>query len=316
MLFTCNACGARNQVERLVSEAESCACGSSVRVRALIHLLSMELFGQSLPLPAFPPLRALRALGMTDKDSYSGTLAEKFSYINTHYDREPRFDFTEVHLDLAGAYDFILSADVLEHVAPPAERAMEEICRLLKPDGFLVGTVPCHAGAQTREHFPDLHEYRVIALGDSQVLVNRRRDGGLEIRDHLTFHGGTGSTLEMRQFSAPAQNNKLTASGFRDVTFLMEEVPEAGILLDSDVSLPFIARKQDFRWDRVARSQIVDLWRTAETRLRWEQDCGAILEAQIAMASRSRWVRLGQRLGLGPKFGPFPRKLAGAPPEQ
>src|SRR5579871_1608766 len=106
--FTCNACGALNQIDRFSTEEASCACGSNVRVRALIHLLSMELFGQSLPLPGFPALRALRALGMTDKDSYSGRLAEKFDYTNTYYDREPRFDFTETHAGLAGTYDFII----------------------------------------------------------------------------------------------------------------------------------------------------------------------------------------------------------------
>ena len=314
--FTCNVCGARNQAEKIVAEGESCACGSSVRVRALIHLLSMELFGQRLALTEFPQLRGLRALGMTDKESYAGRLAEKFDYTNTYYDREPKFDFTQPHAELAGAYDFIISADVLEHVAPPPERAMEEVCRLLKPDGFLVGTAPCHKGDQTREHFPELHEFRVITLGDAPVLVNRRRDGSLEVHDHLIFHGGTGSTLEMRQWAAPELQSKLAASGFREVCPLTEDVPEAGILFDADVSVPFLARKEEFRWDRVARSQMVDQWRAAERQLQWERECGAILEEQILMATRSRWVRIGEKLGMGPKFGPFPRKLGsgeGAP---
>lgn len=305
--FVCNICGARNEVEHFATEPASCACGSNVRVRVLIHLLSMELFGQSLPLIEFPKLRALRALGMTDKESYSGTLAEKFDYTNTYLDREPRFDFTENHAELAGAYDFIVSADVLEHVSPPAERAMEEVCRLLKPHGFLVGTVPCHSGTQTLEHFPELHEYRVVSLGDSTILVNRRRDGGLEVRDQLIFHGGTGSTLEMRQFAAPELRNQLIASGFREVSFLTEDIPGAGIWFDADVSVPFIARKEAFTWDRIARSQIVDQWRDSEAQLRWERECAAILEAQIKMASHSKWVQLGRIFGVGPKFGPFPK---------
>ena len=95
-----------------------------MRLRALIHLLSVELFGRSLPLPGFPKLKAIRGLGMSDKDCYNGLLAEKFDYTNTFYDREPRLDFTESHPELAGQYDFILSADVLEHIAPPVERAL------------------------------------------------------------------------------------------------------------------------------------------------------------------------------------------------
>ena len=39
--FTCNICGADNEVERFASEPATCACGSNVRLRALIHLLSI-----------------------------------------------------------------------------------------------------------------------------------------------------------------------------------------------------------------------------------------------------------------------------------
>jgi len=111
-------------------------------------------FGQSFPLVEFPKLKSIRALGMTDKQGYARLLADKFDYTNTYYDREPRFDFTESHPGLGGAYDFILSADVLEHVAPPVGRAIGEICRLLKPHGFLAATVPCAPGGEMRSIFP------------------------------------------------------------------------------------------------------------------------------------------------------------------
>src|SRR5438270_6461431 len=103
--FICNICGARNQVEQFATEPATCACGSNVRLRALIHLLSMELFGRTLVLADFPKLKAIRGLGMTDKECYASILAEKFDYTNTHYDREPRLDFTAQHPELAGAYD-------------------------------------------------------------------------------------------------------------------------------------------------------------------------------------------------------------------
>src|SRR5712692_7682310 len=175
--FTCNICGAHNRAEEFATEPASCNCGSNVRVRALIHLLSMELFGRSLILTEFPRLKAIRGLGMTDKACYAEILADKFDYANTYYDREPRFDFTAFHPQLSGAYDFILSADVLEHIAPPVGRALEEVCRLLKPHGFLGVTVYCNPSDELREHFPELHDYRILPLGDSVVLINRRRDG-------------------------------------------------------------------------------------------------------------------------------------------
>ena len=152
--FTCNICGADNHVEKFATEPASCACGSNVRLRALIHLLSMELFGQSIFAAKFPKIKAIRGLGMTDKPGYAEILADKFDYTNTHYDREPRFDFTELHPQLSGAYDFILSADVLEHIAPPVERALEEVCRLLKPHGFLGVTVFCNPPTRCASIFP------------------------------------------------------------------------------------------------------------------------------------------------------------------
>src|SRR5437763_16459600 len=159
-------------------------------------------------------MKAIRGLGMSDKECYDGLLAEKFDYTTTLYDREPRLDFTEPHPELAGQYDFILSADVLEHIAPPVERALLETHRMLKPHGCLGITVYCNPQDSLREHFPDLHEFRIVPLGDTSVLINRRRDGQLEIRDDLTFHGGSGATLEMREYGAAALRGQLLDAGF------------------------------------------------------------------------------------------------------
>jgi SAM-dependent methyltransferase len=311
--FTCNVCGSRNDTAGFATEPASCACGSNVRTRALVHLLSLELFGRSLILADFPRLRSIRALGMSDKQCYASLLQEKFDYRNTYYDREPRFDFSEPHSDLSGTLDFVVSADVLEHVAPPVENTMLEIHRLLKPHGFLVATVPCSAGETMRERFPDLHEYRIVPLGGAPVLVNRRRDGHLEVTDDLAFHGGFGATLEMRQFTVSALYGKLLDSGFRSVRFFNENVPELGILFDRDVSQPLIAvKEQPFALTGAARAEMVDLWRGAEDRA-WQNEQfaadaknaageNATLAARIRLASQSRWVRLGRAFGVGPKF--------------
>jgi len=300
--FTCNVCGAYNQVEEFATEPATCGCGSNVRVRALIRLLSMELFGQSLFLTEFPKLKAIRGLGMTDKEGYARILAEKFDYTNTHYDREPRFDFTEFHPQLAGMYDFILSSDVIEHIAPPIERALEEVCRLLKPHGFLGVTVYCNASDQMREHFPGLHQYRVVRLGDSAVLINRRQDGSLETAENLIFHGGSGATLEMREFGITELEAKLLAAGFREVHFLTDDLPEMGIFFDRDVSQPLIARKERFTADRCGWSQMVDFWRAAQGEATQAREQAILAETQIRLASESMWLRLGKKLGVGPKF--------------
>src|SRR6266699_2252236 len=127
MTFTCNICAQPNTIDTLDQEAASCAaCGSNVRLRALIYLLSKELFGEAFPLPAFPRLTRVKGLGLSDQLSYASRLSGKFDYTNTFYDRQPHLDITEPHPDRHGTFDFILSSDVFEHVAPPVERAFVE----------------------------------------------------------------------------------------------------------------------------------------------------------------------------------------------
>jgi SAM-dependent methyltransferase len=303
--FICNVCGSRNQIAEadFATEPESCACGSNVRTRALIHLLSIELFGRSLMLPDFPKLKSIRALGMSDKPCYASLLQEKFDYQNTFYDREPLVDFSKPHVDLYGTLDFVVSADVLEHVAPPVEATLTEVFRLLKPHGFLVATVPCSSDEILREHYPDLFEYRILPLGGAPVLVNRRRDGQLEVTGDLVFHGGEGATLEMRQFTAAALHEKLLATGFANPRFFNANVPEYGILFDQDVSQPLIAAKDEsFALAGAARAEIIDLWRGAEDRAWRDRQDLETLAARIHLASRSRWLRLGRAFGVGPRF--------------
>lgn len=296
--FVCNICGRLNEKEHFASEAASCECGSNVRIRALIHLLSLELFGESRLLVDFPVLKSIRGLGMSDQEGYAQILAEKFGYINTYYDRGPRMDFLASHPELYGGYDFILSADVLEHIAPPVDRALDEVCRLLKPRGFFALTVFCNPDDNLREHFPELHTYRTIALGDQMVLINQRVDGSLEIHGNLVFHGGSGATLEMREFGITALKQKLRSSGFCEVTLLTEDIPNWGILFDQDVSQPLIARKERFVLPEAALDERSVLnWDLAslhaEIRRLW---------AQNRMAQKSRWLKLGRKFGLGPDF--------------
>src|SRR5256886_10727072 len=254
--FVCNICGQQNSVTVLQHEESSCSgCGSNVRLRALVYLLATELFGDEFLLPEFPVLPAIRGLGLSDQASYACTLARKFDYINTYYDREPRLDITEAHPERYGTYDFILSSDVFEHIAPPVSRAFDEACKLLKPHGVLCLSVPFSLAESTAERFPELHEFALISLAGSPILINRTKDGALQIRDDLVFHGGVGATLEMRLFSQKDLRSNLIAAGFREVRFLSEPVPRFGIAYEGGWSLPMLARKQEFTFDRRATGQ-------------------------------------------------------------
>ena len=73
--------------------------------------------------------------------------------------------------------------------------------RLLKPGGLAIVTVPWRPGGATEEHFPRLHRWEVVGAGSDRVLRNITEDGQRETFDDLVFHGGDGTTLEMRVFS-------------------------------------------------------------------------------------------------------------------
>ena len=93
--FQFNICDARNDLppSQFGREVPTYAgCGSTVRRRALMRILSREIFGMHLRISDFPVLKGIRGLGMSDSLDYAQTLAEKFDYPNTYYDREPKFD--------------------------------------------------------------------------------------------------------------------------------------------------------------------------------------------------------------------------------
>lgn len=245
--FTCNLCGAGCACPRgeLGREVPSCAsCGSTVRTRAIVHLVSMAVFGRSLPLPAFPRRKDVRGAGLSDQDAYALGLADRFDYTNTWFHQPPRLDITAPGPEWLGRCDFLVSSDVFEHVVPPVSRAFEGARRVLRPGGTLVLTVPYSTETgQTLEHYPDLHEWSLQARADGGYTVhNRRRDGTDEQFHEPIFHGGPGTTLEMRLFAREALLADLRAAGFRDVRVADEEVPEYGIRWLLPWSLPVVAR--------------------------------------------------------------------------
>src|SRR3954453_6888874 len=218
--FRCNICGKACTAERalLAREKPSCAnCGSTVRWRSIIHVLSTELFGQSLMLPDFPHRPEIRGIGMTDWDGYAIPLAQKLGYTNTYYHAEPRLDIVAPSPELEGTLDFIVSSEVFEHIPPPISIAFENMRRPLKPGGVVIFSVPWGRHGRTIEHFPDLHDWRVEVVDGVHTLINRTRSGDVQSFDKLVFHGGPGTTLKMRQFSELSLREEFESAGFEKV---------------------------------------------------------------------------------------------------
>jgi SAM-dependent methyltransferase len=217
------------------------SCGSTPRFRAVVHALSLGLFGESLPIPRFPLRRDLRGLGLSDWGGYATRLATKLDYTNTFLHAEPRLDIAAIDSGLARTLDFLISSEVFEHVAPPVERAFANAGTLLKPGGILVLTVPYGLGAATIEHFPGLGDYElVIDRAGEQVLETHAPDGRVVRHGNLVFHGGPGATLEMRVFALGSLETHLREAGFHSIEVLSDEA-RFGVVWPEAWSRPILA---------------------------------------------------------------------------
>ncbi|WP_445492895.1 methyltransferase domain-containing protein [Rhodopseudomonas sp. RCAM05734] len=247
MDFQCNVCGTEVKncpVENIDREIASCpTCNSSVRIRSIAHLLSMALFGRSMPVTEFPADRSIVGIGLSDGLGYAQPIAERLGYTNTFFHQEPFFDICAPVGDRAGTCDFMISTEVFEHVAPPAQTAFQHAFDVLKPGGTLLLTVPFTNNPETVEHFPELDDYRTLQFGDEYVLVNRAVDGQYTMHRNLVFHGGPGTTLEMRVYSRSAVEKHLADAGFVDVQVFDQDIPKWGILHRYPWSLPIVATR-------------------------------------------------------------------------
>ncbi len=246
--FVCNVCGQRNHAVPLEHvqdrEYQSCGhCRSSLRMRSVMYTLSMELFGIPLVLPEFPVDNTVSGLGMSDWEGYSKGLEKKFAYTNTFYHTEPRLDIANVPEEATGKHRFLISSDVFEHIPVFAlDDAFRNSRRLLQKNGVFIFTVPFTKAVETQEHFPRLHDFRIIETKGKRFLYNRTAEGEEEIFDDLVFHGGEGMTLEMRMFSEQDLRQRLAEAGFSSIRIYSDHIPEFGILWPMDWAVPIAAR--------------------------------------------------------------------------
>jgi SAM-dependent methyltransferase len=234
--FTCNLCGkpAAFPLARIGREVESCAqCGSTSRFRSAIHVLSLELFGESIPATQFPRRLDITGLGLSDCTQYPKYLKGKLTYRNTFFHKEPFLDITADGAATYGKFDFLISSEVFEHIPPPVERGFRNMAALLKPSGVLIFTVPFYEG-ETTEHFPRLHNFRIEQQDDQQsgayTLHNTTAGGEAETFTDLIFHGGPGSTLEMRKYGLDTLLRNFADAGFAPPRIYSDPVPWFGIV--------------------------------------------------------------------------------------
>ena len=294
LTFQCNLCGAlcHSPLAKLTREDPSCSsCGSNVRTRSLLHILSQEMLHCSVPLKDFPVLKSLRGLGISDIPQYSEMLATKFDYRNTFHDRAPRFDLMHPPESELGQYDFVIVSDVLEHVPPPAETGFKNAYALLKPGGVVIMSVPYSIeDAGTIEHFPNVHRSAVVDVGGQAVMLNRTAEGGLEVFENLVFHLGATPSLEMREYSELGLRELLSGAGFDEIRWHGGEYLPYGIVWNEQWSLPLSLRKGRPTYEAGTMSELM-------AELGAARKSGADLQSDFDSLSQRKWVKLGRTLG-------------------
>ncbi len=341
--FLCNICSAHNTVESeeaLHRDRPSCSsCGSNVRFRWTVHALSTALFGESLVLNDFPENPQVQGIGLSDEPLYAGTLAARLGYRNTFLHREPRFDLTDPACGVSGSLDFILATEVFEHIPPPVQLAFNNLSRLLKPNGFVIFSTPWRPGGRTVEHFPRLFQWTLTQIQEEYFLVNKTREGKLELFDKLNFHGGVGHTLEMRLFSQPDLIRHLQLAGL-DAQWATEPYMKYGIAFPKPWSIPCVLRKTANAAEiseqvdtlveetsaaslignnNEASNELAQLYRefdgqtahiqrlqteiaSLHRQLRETETQVIQLQTERDLIKNSKWLKLGKRLNCGPKL--------------
>lgn len=245
LTFVCNICSTKNTVAgtQIGRETPSCSkCGSTVRMRAMVHTLSMELYGKSLRIDEFPKEPRYRGIGTSDWVGYAAPLAKKLDYTNTFYHQEPKVDITDPDPAMNGTLDFVTSTDVFEHIITPVSRGFEAVRRLLKPNGVFVFSVPYNLEGPTVEHFPEMHDWHIDRSGAKPVLHNTTKSGEKQVFEDLVFHGGEGATLEMRVFSLQGICEQAEAAGFAPPRVYHASHLQSGVVWEVDWSLTMSLR--------------------------------------------------------------------------
>jgi SAM-dependent methyltransferase len=266
-----------------------------MRYRALVATLAVELFGAPLKLYELPVLKSIRGLGLSDAESYGRVLGDRFDYRNTYFDRPPQLDITAPAPDL-GTFDFLIASEVFEHVRQPVEQAFRNALDLLRPNGVLVITVPYELQGGTAEHYPDLCDFTVVTLRGETILVNRTAAGAWQVFPDPVFHGGRGSTLEMRLFSESGLRQSLADAGFEYLRIHAEDYPDIGIVHEELCSLPVAARRRAPDGGRGFEGEFFDRYRElheellrANAAIRVEQEENRRLHDELTL--RTEWAR-------------------------
>ncbi len=225
----CSVCGKQAVFSSIkpgysLRETRCSVCGAPRRTRDVARILARLAAGPDARLlpHALQSLARARIFEAQAKGPLHDQLAALPGYVCSEYIPETvapggvapdgvRCEDLE-HLTFAdGAFDYVITQDVLEHVADPW-RAFDEIWRVLAPGGRHVFTVPVHEGHATtprvrfdasgrHDLLPPVHHGDPIRQGGSLVIT----DFGNDLRALLTDRGQPTTMALHVAFYKPSQ---------------------------------------------------------------------------------------------------------------
>jgi len=235
--------------------------GAHSRIRAIVYVLINTVLKSNKTLNDIEPNKNISGIGMSDAINLKIILSEKFNYVNTFYHTEPFLDiYNDKHVSKYNNLDFIISSDVFEHISPypNLQIAFNNLFKMLKIGGYIIFSVP-FIYDNYYEHFPTLYDYSIeynkitnkfyiknkTITGQDEIIDKCKNPEG-EISD-LCFHGGPGSTLEMRIYSQDVLIKHLKDAGFQEINFYdpneITDMQKYGIFWENKCSLVLSAKK-------------------------------------------------------------------------
>lgn len=156
---------------------------------------------------------SIRGLGTSDDKKFATKLANKFDYVNTFYHRGPILDLTNVEPRWREYAQFVTCSDVLEHIPPPTNIALEGLYSLVAPGGAAIVSIPYTTADTSIEFYPNILRYEIQ---DNQVVWHDTM-GQRHVDTNPEFHGGAGQTLSFRAWSLSRFEEALLSAGFSSV---------------------------------------------------------------------------------------------------
>lgn len=200
--FQCCICGSSNpEPAEKHREMMFCGqCGSNARFRGLaLGMMRHVLKSQASVLADSQARYGLVGVGLSDSEVYASIISSKFSYTNTFYHRDPHLDICDAESVAKYAQlDFIICSDVIEHTMKRPQEVLRNMFSMLKQGGVAIVSAPTYYIDHTLEWYPDADTIEVRKIENEYQVFWNNKFGKSYVHLNPVFHGGPGSTLELR----------------------------------------------------------------------------------------------------------------------